>query len=100
MDANTNSDQRLAAILSDATWACIWAAIATWVAAVVSFAMYWLFRCYAPGYMSHLMGMDAQEMTIIWMAALVLVKVTALSFAVMAIGLWVWKRRTERRLGA
>jgi hypothetical protein len=100
MDANSNDDRRLVAILSDVTWACIWAAIVTWILAVVSYVGFVILRGCNPGLMPHLMGMDPQAVAIIWMASLALVKVTALSFAVTAFGLWVWKRRTERRLKA
>ena len=99
MDDEQVKDRRLADILGDVMWATIWAAIVTYVLTIISFAAYWISRSAAPGWASGVMGLDPHSVAVIWMAAVVLMKVTAFSLAVMAFAIWIWKRRVLRRLG-
>jgi hypothetical protein len=98
MNAPPDQDRRLILTLSDATWACIWAAVLAWVVAVISFGIYSILRCGAPQFIPQLMALDATSVAIIWMASLAMVKLTAFSFAVTAFALWTWKRRLLKRL--
>jgi hypothetical protein len=91
-------DRRLASTLADVMWATIWAAVATYVLTLISFIMYWVLRGAAPGFATGLMDLDPHSVAVIWMAAVVLMKVTAFSFAVTAFAIWIWKRRVLRRI--
>ena len=99
MDDQRTKDQRLADTLADVMWATIWAAIATYILTIISFALYWITRSAAPGWASGLMDLDPHSVAVIWMATVVLLKVTAFSFAVTAFAVWIWKRRLLRRIG-
>jgi len=99
MDDERAKDRRLASILADVMWATIWAAVVTYALTVLSFAMYWILRGAAPGFAPGIMDLDPHAVAVIWMAALVLLKVTALSFAVTAFAIWIWKRRVLGRIG-
>lgn len=87
----------LALALHDAMVACIWAAIALYAMVLVSFGV---FLAAGPGivaFYARIWGISPAAMAIIWVAALGLLKLIALSFAAVALALWVWKRRVERR---
>lgn len=87
----------LALVVRDAMVACIWAAIALYAMVLVSFGV---FLSTGPGivaFYARVWGISPAAMAIVWVSALGLLKLIALSFAAMALGLWVWKRRVERR---
>jgi hypothetical protein len=88
----------LLATLNDAMVASIWVAIVLYLLTLLSFLILvvgqpGILTTFAP-----VQGMSMGAMAIIWVASLALLKLTAVSFAAIAFGLWVWKRRLARRL--
>lgn len=77
--------------------ASVWAAIVLYAIVLASFGV---FLSAGPGmiaFYARVWSISPTAMTITWVSALGLLKVIALSFAALALGLWVWKRRVERR---
>ncbi|MCX7597319.1 MAG: hypothetical protein N2512_00405 [Armatimonadetes bacterium] len=95
-DERTQGDG-LALVLHDAAVACIWVAAALYAMVLVSFG---ILLTAGPGMVAfyyRVWGISPAAMAIIWVSALGLLKLIALSFAAMALGLWVWEKRVERR---
>lgn len=95
-DERPHGDE-LASVLHDAMVASSWAAIALYAMVLVSFGV---FLGVGPGmvaFYAKVWGLSPTTMAVVWVSALALLKLIALSFAAMAFGLWVWKRRLERR---
>lgn len=99
MNSDQAQDRKLVEVLRDATAACLWTAVVLYALVILSWLVYLVARpsileTFAPGF-----GVSAEAMAVVWLSALALVKVVAVTFVAMAVGLWTWKRRLLRRLG-
>ena len=98
VSTEASNDQRLLDGLTDCMVASIWVAVVLMIVVWIGFLM----LVGAPGLgatSAGWCGISPDAMAIIWVAALSLLKLTALTFAATAYGLWIWKRRMERRMG-
>ena len=98
LSTEASNDQRLLDGLADCMVASIWVAVVLMIVVWTGF----LTLVGAPGLgatSAGWFGISPYAMTIIWVAALSLLKLTALTFAATAYGLWIWKRRLARRMG-
>ena len=89
-------ERRMLDALTDCMAACVWVAVVLYALVWVSF----LTLIVAPGLKALVAGwcgISPQAVAIIWVAALALVKLTALTFAATAFGAWLWRRRVVRR---
>ena len=98
VSSETTPEQRLLLILDDAMMASIWVAVVLMALVMISFVVLICARGCLVAFVGELSGVSAEAMAIIWISALALFKLTALSFASIAFGLWVWKRRVARRM--
>jgi hypothetical protein len=91
-------DKRLLAILHDAMVACIWAAVVLYALTLLSWAVFLATRETMLVSFARMYGVSENVFAILWLCGVALMKLTALSFAAMAFGLWIWRRRQARRM--
>ncbi len=85
-------------VLTDAMVASIWVAVILYALTLLSYVLLVTMRPTFVSMVARLSGVRLDVMAIVWVCALVMLKLTALSFAAMALGLWIWKRRVSRRM--
>jgi len=97
MSNNEGHEETMAVTLHDAMVACLWVALALYATVLISFAIFLASGPELVSLVASMWGISTAAMAIIWVSALGLLKLVALSFVAAALGLWVWKRRIERR---
>jgi len=98
MNEEQARERRTLLVLTDAMVASLWVAVVLLALTLVSALPLVAMRPTLVSLVAQLSGVTPGVMAIIWVCAVVMLKVTAISFAAMAFGLWVWKRRLERRM--
>ena len=98
MNNTQAEDRRLAAILGDAAWATIWAALVLFVLTLASYIMFVFIRFVMPGAVARLWGVDESVMSILYIAAIGIMKLASVFLATISLALWLWQRRLEDRL--
>ena len=98
MSEEQQKDRRLAAVLHDAMVACVWTAVVLYGVTLLSWGMLVGGKSTLADTYAGWAGVSPDAMRVVWLSGVVLVKLTALSFAAVAYFLWLWKRRLARRL--
>jgi len=98
MNTDEGHDRRLVAVLHDAMVASLWVALAMYGLTLLSFAVIAASHGWQAAFGGRLMGVGPETMAIVSVAALSCMKLTAVGFLALALGLGIWKRRTTRRL--
>jgi hypothetical protein len=91
-------ERRLLLVLDDAMVASIWAAVALMALTLLGFVLLITMRPTLVSLIADLSGVTTSAMAIIWVCGVTLLKLTAISFAAIAFGLWIWRRRLSRRI--
>jgi len=91
-------DRHLLLVLDDAMIASVWAAVVLIALTLLGFVLLVTMRWPLVRDIGDASGVTTSVMAIIWVCAVTLLKLTALSFAAIAFGLWIWKRRLARRI--
>ena len=99
MSEDQQKDRRLLANLHDAMVASIWTFVVLYGITLLSWGMLVGGKSTLAETYAGWSGVSPDVMRIVWLSGVVLVKLTALSFAAMAYFLWLWKRRLAKRLG-
>jgi len=98
MSSDEVQDRRLVAVLHDAMGASFWVALAVYGLTLFSFGVIAASHGWQAAFGGRLMGVGPETMAIVSVAALSFMKLTAVGFLALALGLGIWKRRTTRRL--